>query len=191
MTASFEWWRNALAGAVGPLHENQPQPGYYRKPARHGEPAEAIAIWAEGDTLHALRNGRDVDPCAIWTWCCREPITYETYVAVAERGEPWPEAVPGIGHNSGAPPTFTAWVFAAGRAGWRRCGDVRRDALPPTLPRTGAPPATGSPQSGASPARLRPTSAANFAELLRRAGEAGGGPAHARQAPGAGGRTRH
>jgi hypothetical protein len=31
------------------------------------------------------------------------PVSYETYVAVAERGEPWPEdiAVPGIGHNGG------------------------------------------------------------------------------------------
>jgi hypothetical protein len=35
----------------------------------------------------------------VWTWCCRHPIPYETYVAVAERGEPWPDDVPPPGHN--------------------------------------------------------------------------------------------
>src|SRR6187399_460180 len=39
----------------------------------------------------------------LWTWCCRNPAPYETYVAVAERGEPWPDEVPaGPGHNSQA-----------------------------------------------------------------------------------------
>jgi hypothetical protein len=59
----------------------------------------AIVTVSRG-AVQALKDGRLVDPSAVWTWCCRNPIPYETYAAVAEHGEPLPDEVPRIGHNS-------------------------------------------------------------------------------------------
>lgn len=87
-------WRKSLAGEPVALHENDPQEGYWRlrqKRAGHWIP---VAIWRtpEGE-LQALRDGEVADAQDLWSWCCRYPIAYETYVAVAERREPWPEDV--------------------------------------------------------------------------------------------------
>ncbi len=105
MSDTFTYWRNALGGAFGPIHENDPQPGYYRtKPGRDGRMLP-VAIWREADgRVTAIRDGVEVDPCAVWTWCCLNPVTYETYVAAAETGEAWPEDVPmaGVGSSYGA-----------------------------------------------------------------------------------------
>jgi hypothetical protein len=105
MSDTFTYWRNALGGAFGPIHENDPQPGYYRtKPGRDGRMLP-VAIWREADgRVTAIRDGVAVDPCAVWTWCCLNPVAYETYVAVAETGEAWPEDVPvvGVGGRAGA-----------------------------------------------------------------------------------------
>lgn len=99
MTADdWQWWRNALAGEVGPIHEDQPMAGFYRVKN------DAVAIWREGDELHAERAGKPVtDVCALWTYAAKRPITVELYEAVAERGEPWPDAIDvpaGLGHNA-------------------------------------------------------------------------------------------
>ena len=97
-------WRKALAGEPIPLHENDPQPGYWRIRQGRGGPFLPVAIWREPDgALKALRDGAPADAQQLWTWCCRHPVPYETYVAVAERGEAWPDEVPaGPGHNSQA-----------------------------------------------------------------------------------------
>ena len=173
MTASFEWWRNALAGAFGPVHENDPQPGYYRMRDGKGGAFVPVAIWHDGSGINALRGGRPVDPCSVWTWCCREPIAYETYVAVAERGEPWPDAVPAIGHNSAAfglaPPERLAADIAD-------LWTAARDWLA---------------AAGAIATQALADKAANFAERFAALGKAGRGAAHAGEAAGAGGRARH
>ena len=95
-----------MAGATLPIHENEPQPGYYRVRESKAGPFLAVALWRENGVLRALKQGRPADAGALWTWCCRHPIAYELYVAVAERGEPWPDAIPapaaaspGFGHN--------------------------------------------------------------------------------------------
>jgi hypothetical protein len=99
---TFTYWRNALGGAFGPIHENVPQPGYYRtKPGRDGRMLP-VAIWREADgTVMAIRDGVEVDPSTIWTWCCMNPVAYDTYVAVAEKGEAWPEDVPDAESDTG------------------------------------------------------------------------------------------
>jgi hypothetical protein len=102
MTHTFTYWQNALQGTFGPIHENDPQPGYYRTKPGRKERSMPVAIWKDDDGLHALRDGLPVDPSAVWTWCCQHPVAYDTYVAAAEHGEPWPDEIPvaGIGHNS-------------------------------------------------------------------------------------------
>ena len=94
----WQHWRNALVGNVGPIHENEPQSGFYRVKN------DPVAIWRDGDDLFAERAGRPVaDVCALWTYAAKWPISCELYEAVAERGEPWPDAIEepaGIGHNA-------------------------------------------------------------------------------------------
>jgi len=105
--SSYNWWRNALKGEFGPIYESDPQPGYYRMRKGKGGPWVPVAIWAEpaefaapsdlnssGLRLNCLVGGLDRDAHEVWTWCCRYPVSYEAYVAVAERGEGWPEDLP-------------------------------------------------------------------------------------------------
>ena len=103
MTNDFSWYRRALAdpskigGADLPLHESEPQPGYYR--ARYGKQSAwtPIAIWYDQDTLHADDGGTLVTDLGkisqAWTYCCRHPIPEALYFAVAEDGAPWPDAI--------------------------------------------------------------------------------------------------
>jgi hypothetical protein len=56
------------------------------------------AIWEDKDklALSCLVDGVERDPFEVWTWVCRYPVPYETYVAVAELGEAWPEDLPDL-----------------------------------------------------------------------------------------------
>ncbi|TAV98468.1 hypothetical protein ELI24_08760 [Rhizobium ruizarguesonis] len=95
----WAWWQNALAGTIGPIHDGDPQQGYYRTRFKD-KPWEPVAIWFEDGKWHAMRGDRQVDASDIWTWCCRNPITYEAYTKAIE-GAGWddePEA-PKMGHN--------------------------------------------------------------------------------------------
>lgn len=95
----WAWWQNALEGKIGPIHDGDPQQGYYRTRFKD-KPWEPVAIWFEDGKWHAMRGDRQVDASDIWTWCCRNPITYEAYTKAIE-GAGWddePEA-PAIGHN--------------------------------------------------------------------------------------------
>ena len=109
------YWQNALSGNFGAVHENDPQCGYYRMRKGRGGPWVPVAIWLEGQVslrhgensinsdsgkLVCLVEGKERNAYDVWTWVCRYPIAYETYVAVAEDGKPWPEEVPALGHNS-------------------------------------------------------------------------------------------
>ncbi|MBX4920956.1 hypothetical protein HJA76_14775 [Rhizobium bangladeshense] len=112
----WAWWQNALAGKIGPIHDGDPQQGYYRTRFKD-KPWEPVAIWFEDGKWHAMRGERQVDASDIWTWCCRNPITYEAYTKGIE-GAGWddePEA-PAIGHNLPSDPFEALQIeFAAER----------------------------------------------------------------------------
>ncbi len=112
----WTWWQNALAGTIGPIHDGDPQQGYYRTRFKD-KPWEPVAIWFEDGKWHAMRGDRQVDASDIWTWCCRNPITYEAYTKAIE-GAGWddePEA-PAIGHNLPSDPFEALQIeFAAER----------------------------------------------------------------------------
>ena len=106
------YWQNALSGNFGAVHENDPQCGYYRMRKGRGGPWVPVAIWLENQgsfrqgensinsdsgKLVCLVDGVERNAYDVWTWVCRYPIAYETYVAVAEDGKPWPEDVPVLG----------------------------------------------------------------------------------------------
>lgn len=98
MSDSYSWWRQALLGEFGPIHENDPQPGYFRMRKGRGGPWVPVAIWDAdaGSCLACLVDGSEKDPFEVWTWVCRYPVPYETYVAVAEQGQAWPEDLPAL-----------------------------------------------------------------------------------------------
>lgn len=90
-SANYDYWREALAGGNPAVHENAPQPGFYRTKGGKGREPEPVAIFEHNGALVALRSGNPVDPGEVWTWVCTSPISHDVYEAVAERGEPWPD----------------------------------------------------------------------------------------------------
>ncbi|MGO4196887.1 hypothetical protein AB4Z13_16140 [Rhizobium sp. YAF28] len=110
------WWQNALAGNIGPIHDGDPQQGYYRTRFKD-KPWEPVAIWFEDGKWHAMRGDHQVDASDIWTWCCRNPISYEAYNKAIE-GAGWDDEpeTPAIGHNLPTDPFEALQVeFAAER----------------------------------------------------------------------------
>lgn len=100
----WAYWQAVMAGKEMPVHEGQPQIGYYRTKGGKGRVPEPVAIFEHEGAIVALKSNNPVDANEVWTWVCTSPISYETYCAVAERGEKWPdldEAVAAqIGHNN-------------------------------------------------------------------------------------------
>ena len=95
----WAWWQAALAGNFGPIHDSDPNQGYYRTRFKD-KPWEPVAIWFEDGKWNAMRGERAIDAAEIWTFCCRNPISYEAYTKAIEGGgwDDEPEA-PAIGHN--------------------------------------------------------------------------------------------
>lgn len=133
----YEWWRNACAGNLGPIHDNEPQCGFYRKRKFKDGPWQPVAIFPDPDTgeITALVDNRHIaDAGEIWTWVAKHPVEHEVYEAVI-RGEPWPgtdetvEAqVAGIGHNSGADDVETLRdQIASAKAGAAAYGKIADD----------------------------------------------------------------
>lgn len=83
----FNWWRLALAGQKPPIHEGEPQAGFYRRKLVKGGPWVACAIRRERDVLICIVAGKQVAPDDQWTWLAASPISQEDYlhmVALAE-----------------------------------------------------------------------------------------------------------
>lgn len=103
----WAWWQAALEGDIGPIHDGDPQQGYYRTRFKD-KPWEPVAIWFEDGKWHAMRGDRQVDASEIWTWACRNPVTYEAYTKAIE-GAGWDDDAPVIDlppktHNQSADP---------------------------------------------------------------------------------------
>lgn len=104
----WAWWMKALKGEFGPMHEGQPEQGFYRTRFKGGK-WEPVAIWKDEDTGQwiAYRAGREADPGEVWNFCRTHPITREAYDR-AMSGQPFEdedatvaEQVAAAGHNSG------------------------------------------------------------------------------------------
>lgn len=93
---AYDWWRRAVAGEkIGgptlPVHDGEPQLGYYRKRISAAGAFTGVAIYMHGDAMVAL-EGKDrmVDPNDIWTWVAKYPVTYAAYEYWAQNGR-WPD----------------------------------------------------------------------------------------------------
>lgn len=114
---NYEYWENALAGKFGPVHDGDPQCGFYRKRLRKAGPFVPVAIFPVSGTMSAVVAGKAADAAEIWTYCCEHPVPEQWYRDVAERGLPWPdldetvaETIAPMGHNNG--PTDDAEILA-------------------------------------------------------------------------------
>jgi len=113
MTDQFQWWRNALQGVRGDIHEGEPKAGYYRNRCK-GEQAQAVVYWHDShdNALRCKVDGKDVPEqraLEIWPFASKEPVQYEAYKAKQDTGN-WPDMDASIqpngkGHNN--PPEET------------------------------------------------------------------------------------
>lgn len=110
-TDGYEYWRAALEGNFGPVHEGDPQIGFYRQTISKYDIDRPVAIYKDagsGDivALAGFDNAKKlVEAAEIWTSVCQNPIDYEAYQkAFAEgRFEDTIESA-GIGHNQSDDP---------------------------------------------------------------------------------------
>lgn len=113
----YSYWMNALAGKFGPVHDGDPQPGFFRKRTGKAAGYVPVAIWEQDGKMLALVDGQESDPAEIWSFVCQYPILEEWYRA-RMLGQPWPDesaavtaslAPPPSGHNN--PPTDEAEIL--------------------------------------------------------------------------------
>jgi len=99
MTDPYDFWRRALAGEKMPMHESDPQSGFYRKrieasKGARGEKkfagASPVAIWFEDGKPIATVGTKVADANEIWTYVCQNPVTEEAYRTVMAGGL-WPD----------------------------------------------------------------------------------------------------
>lgn len=103
MTSDLTYWNLSLQGKSLPIHENDPQEGWYRTRPRKGYRSLPVRIWREEGSgeLLAVRDGRRVDPYEVWTWVCLNPVSVEAYEAVLMAGAPWPDEIGLVGQGLG------------------------------------------------------------------------------------------
>lgn len=97
----YAWWRNALSGNVGPIHDGDPQSGRYRLRNKNKGTGEItyrpVAYWRDDSGKLFCRVGdRMMDEqraAELWTYCAKEPITSEVYKAALATGQ-WPDVHP-------------------------------------------------------------------------------------------------
>lgn len=100
---SYDYWKAALAGNKPKAIVDQCELGFYRK-GRYERNEKGnnrrvgwapVAVFMQGGEMVALVGDREIDGLALgglWSYIADNPISEETYRAVAERGEPWPDA---------------------------------------------------------------------------------------------------
>lgn len=115
----YTYWQNALEGNFGPVHDSDPQPGFYRKRTGKAAGYQPVAIWEHDGRIVALVDGKEADAAEIWTYVCKYPILEQWYLA-RMNGQRWPDesaavtaslAPPPSGHNQG--PTDEADILKA------------------------------------------------------------------------------
>lgn len=93
----YAFWHAAIRGEKPKPITDTPMAGFYRKSnGKHpNKTYQPVAIWRGADgELVGLVGNREVtshDLAELWNWICDKPISEDTWRAVAERNEPWPD----------------------------------------------------------------------------------------------------
>jgi hypothetical protein len=89
----YDFWRRRMAGEAVPIHDGEPQAGFYRTRTKDGA-WHPVAYWFGRDGVLRCRVAdRDVNEQTAaerWPHISKNPITHEVYKAVLA-GEPWPD----------------------------------------------------------------------------------------------------
>lgn len=89
----YDFWRRRMAGEVVPIHDGEPQAGFYRTKTKDGT-WHPVAYWFGRDgALRCRVSTQDINEQTAaerWPHISKNPITHETYKAVLA-GEPWPD----------------------------------------------------------------------------------------------------
>lgn len=89
----YDFWRRRMAGEVVPIHDGEPQAGFYKLRTRDGT-WQPVAYWFGKDGALRCRVGsRDIDEQTAaerWPYASKTPIAHEVYKAVIN-GELWPD----------------------------------------------------------------------------------------------------
>jgi len=109
---SYDWWKRALANPKGIgkgdlIATTEPQCGFYKRRMVKGGAWVPVWIFVKPDTDSELGaritvDGRTKDVGASEQWeggVYQRPIAMDVYEAVAERGEPWPDADPDVSES--------------------------------------------------------------------------------------------
>lgn len=101
----FQWWLNALGGVFEPIHDGDPQCGYYRVKRKGRDSSSPVAYWMDTQTgeQRCHMDGQDFDvqrALEIWPYASKIPVTREDYDERLRTGK-WPgESASVIGHNA-------------------------------------------------------------------------------------------
>lgn len=102
----WAWWQAALEGNIGPMHEGQPEQGYYRTRFKGGQ-WEPVALWRGDDGEWLGRRGDKMvdDAGDLWNFCRTNPVRVEAWEK-AINGGGWDDEppAPAMGHNLPADP---------------------------------------------------------------------------------------
>lgn len=94
----YDFWRRRMAGEVVPIHDSEPQAGFYRLKTRDGN-WQAVAYWFQSDGVLRCRiGGKDINEQTAnerWPWASKAPISHDVYKAVIA-GDPWPDQHEGV-----------------------------------------------------------------------------------------------
>lgn len=94
----YDFWRRRMAGEIVPIHDGEPQAGFYKLKTRDGV-WQPVAYWfgKEGE-LRCRVGGQDINEQTAserWPWASKNPIPHEVYKAVVAGG-PWPDQHEGV-----------------------------------------------------------------------------------------------
>jgi hypothetical protein len=102
----YDFWRRRLAGETIPIHDGEPQAGFYRLTYK-AEPDRPVAYWYGKDGKIRCRIGNtDVNELIAaerWPWASKRPITHEVYKVVVAGGH-WPDQHQAVSNSIAAPP---------------------------------------------------------------------------------------
>lgn len=96
----YDWWSNKISGGNPPIHEGDPQCGYFKIRDRRGlnkdlapvkRPWIAASIWRDSNgQLRAEQAGVEVPLDRAWPWIAKHTISYADY-SYWHENEKWPE----------------------------------------------------------------------------------------------------
>ena len=89
----YSFWRRRMAGEIVPIHDGEPQSGFYKLRTKDGN-WHPMAYWfAKDGSLRCRIGNQDVNDQVAnerWPWASKNPIPHEVYKSVIA-GEPWPD----------------------------------------------------------------------------------------------------